>query len=82
MKEVIDMRFSRLKLIEARKDIGKNLEEVARAVSKNKYWVSRATLYNWERGITKPSVTDLERLADLYKKEIWYFFGHENKQTV
>ena len=76
------MKFSYKLMSKLRKQTGKSPEAVTQDLSDDKYRISRNTLVNWEKGKTRPSVTDLERLAKVYNCEIWSFFAHDSNQTT
>lgn len=61
------------KLMLARMNKGLSINEVAEKAN-----VSRFTLYRLEKGITKkPSAATIKKLANLYEREIKFFFKEE-----
>ncbi|MCR3759201.1 helix-turn-helix transcriptional regulator [Clostridium felsineum] len=61
------------KLLLARMNKGLSINEVTEKTS-----ISRFTLYRLEKGITKkPSAATIKKLADLYEKEVSFFFKEE-----
>lgn len=62
------------RLKEARKNKGLTQEEVAIATK-----ISRNTLSRYENGTRRPSLENLEQLADNYNISIDWIFGREEK---
>lgn len=76
------MKFSALRLRRLREQTGKSPEEVSQDIASKNYRITRNTLVNWEKGKTKPTVDDLERLARVYKCDLWSFFATNSNQST
>jgi transcriptional regulator with XRE-family HTH domain len=44
--------------------------------------VSRATLINWETGVTIPDANEIAMLAEFFCKPVQHFFDQEDNKTV
>jgi transcriptional regulator with XRE-family HTH domain len=61
-----------LNLINLRK--AKKVTQVEMA---NNFGVSRVTYARWESGISKPSIDDIERMADFFDVSVDYILGRK-----
>jgi transcriptional regulator with XRE-family HTH domain len=72
------MKFSRDVLRRLRKDRAYSLGALSRLLSTRcGYSVSRSAICQWEQGKTKPKISSLLALADVFQVEPWIFFDNQ-----
>lgn len=74
--------FNPKKLRKAREEKGLSRQALARALFDEKVTISPQTVYNWERGDTRPDVDQLCALSEALNKSIGYFFNLNNNQAA
>lgn len=59
----------------ARKESGLSREKVAELIG-----VSTTTVMRWEKGVSKPFLEEVSKLAQVYNRPIGYFVGEEQSE--
>lgn len=59
-----------LQIVLARTEKGLSQSELSKAIGR-----SRQTIYEWEKGISTPNLSDLKKIADITAKDIFFFIA-------
>lgn len=73
--------FKNKKIKTARKQLGLSVESLAFQIGKLGRQVTRQTIENWEKGLTKPDAESLGLLSMALEKPVSYFFDQKANQT-